>query len=168
MRWLIRCLRHVFATPLKLKRVLPAPSLERIAQAIANAEQDQSGEIRFAVESSLPWSYVRRDAPARERALMLFSKLRVWDTENNNGVLIYLQLADRRIEIVADRGIARHIAQAEWDQLCQQMRQYFQQDQFEQGVLTAVNYVGEQLKKYFPLVPGLTNPDELSNRPVIL
>jgi uncharacterized membrane protein len=163
-----RWFRHWFTTPLAVSRAFPAPALERIEQAIDAAERGHSGEIRFAVESSLPWSYLKRDAPARERALMVFAKLRVWDTENNNGVLIYVELADHSIEIVADRGIARHVASAEWQQLAAQMRDRFRNGEFEGGVTDAVKQVAQRLRTHFPLDEAHPNPDELANRPVIL
>ena len=97
-----RWVRHWFKTPYAVRRTFDEQALERIAQAIAASEATHGGEIRFAVEPALPWSYLKRDAPARERAAMVFSKLRVWDTEQNNGVLIYVELADHSIEIVAD------------------------------------------------------------------
>jgi uncharacterized membrane protein len=162
-----RMLRHALTTPAALRRAFPPAALERIQQAIAAAEATTSGEIRFAVESSLPWSYLRRDAPARERALMLFSKLRVWDTEQNNGVLLYVELADHGIEIVADRGIARHVTAAEWRTIVDAMRERFRRGEFEAGVIAAVTAVGELLARHFPAAGG-ENPDELSNRPVVL
>jgi uncharacterized membrane protein len=165
-RWR-RILRHAFTTPAALRRAFPAAALERIQQAIATAEATTTGEIRFAVESSLPWSYLRRDAPARERALMLFAKLRVWDTEANNGVLIYVELADHGIEIVADRGIARHVAAAEWRAIVDAMRERFRRGEFEAGVVAAVGAVGALLARHFPAAGG-ENPDELPNRPTVL
>lgn len=162
-----RLLRHAFTTPAALRRAFPPAALQRIQQAIAAAEAATSGEIRFAVESSLPWSYLRRDAPARERALMLFAKLRVWDTEANNGVLIYVELADHGIEIVADRGIARHVTAAEWRAIVDTMRERFRRREFEAGVIAAVAAVGELLARHFPAA-GDENPDELPNRPVVL
>ncbi len=113
-----RTLRHLFTTPGAVRRAFPEEALVRIRAAIAASEAAHSGEIRFAVEAALPWSYLRRDAPARERAQMIFSKLRVWDTASNNGVLIYVELADHQIEIVADRGIGDHVTAAGVDRHC--------------------------------------------------
>ena len=98
-----RLIRHTIKTPQAVDRAFPAAVLQRIQDAIAESERSHSGEIRFAVEAALPWSYLKRDVPARERAETVFAKLRVWDTEDNNGVLIYVELADQRIEVVADR-----------------------------------------------------------------
>ena len=114
---LARWLRHSIKTPQSVNRAFPPAVLRRIQDEIAEGERVHSGEIRFAVEAALPWSYLRRNAPARERAEMVFAKLRVWDTEENNGVLIYIELADHRIEIVADRGIARHVPNARWEEI---------------------------------------------------
>jgi uncharacterized membrane protein len=151
-----------------VRRAFPPEVLTRIEQAIDAAEQGHSGEIRFAVEAALPWSYLKRNAPARERALMLFAKLRVWDTENNNGVLVYVELADRSIEIVADRGIAAHVSADEWQALAAQMRARFRSGDFEAGVIEAVGQVAQRLRTHFPLADGVRNPDELSNRPAML
>lgn len=163
-----RWFRHWFTTPLAVNRAFPPAALARIEQAIDAAERGHSGEIRFAVEASLPWSYLRRGAPARERALMVFAKLRVWDTELNNGVLIYVELADHSIEIVADRGIARHVSPEEWQQLAAQMRDRFRDGAFEAGVTDTVAQVAQRLRAHFPLRDDERNPDELGNRPVVL
>jgi uncharacterized membrane protein len=163
-----RWFRHWFTTPRAVSRAFPPAALKRIEAAIDAAERGHSGEIRFAVESALPWSYLKRDAPARERALMVFAKLRVWDTENNNGVLIYVELADHSIEIVADRGIARHVAPAEWQQLAAQMRDRFRSGAFEAGVIEVVDKVAQRLRAHYPLDEARPNPDELTNRPVVL
>ena len=163
-----RWLRHWFKTPYAVHRVFGVQALERIQQAIADSEQQHTGEIRFAVEAALPWSYLKRDAPARQRAAMVFAKLRVWDTEQNNGVLLYVELADHRIEIVADRGIARRVPQREWDAVCERMRDAFRAGRFEQGVVDAVGEVGALLACHFPAVEGTANPNELTNRPAVL
>jgi uncharacterized membrane protein len=165
---LARWLRHAFTTPLVVRRAFPEAALTRIEQAIDASERAHSGEIRFAIEAALPWSYLRRDAPARQRATMVFAKLRVWDTEHNNGVLIYVELADRSIEIVADRGIARYVQQAQWDAICTAMREQFRAGRFEQGALEAIQAVGQLLATHFPLTEGQRSPDELPDRPAIL
>jgi uncharacterized membrane protein len=163
-----RWFRHWLSTPLAVRRAFAPEAMARIERAIAAAEEGHSGEIRFAVEAALPWSYLKRDAPARERALMVFAKLRVWDTEANNGVLIYVELADRSIEIVADRGIAQRVPAAEWQALAAQMRERFRAGEFEAGVTAAIDEVAQRLRTHFPLAAGARNPDELSNRPVVL
>lgn len=164
----VRWLRHWFKTPYAVRKAYSERALERIQQAIADNERTHSGEIRFAVEAALPWSYLKRDAPARERATMVFAKLRVWDTEQNNGVLIYVELADHSIEIVADRGIAGRVPGAEWDAICNAMRDHFRAGRFEPGAIEAVQSVGAILARQFPLEAGERNPNELSNRPAVL
>src|SRR5512143_1345205 len=137
-----RWLRHWFKTPQAVRKAYSEEALARIQQAIADSERSHSGEIRFAVEASLPWSYLKRDAPSRQRAAMVFAKLRVCDTEQNNGVLIYVELADRSIEVIADRGIARRVPRAEWDAICARMRDAFRGGRFEEGAVDGVRAVG--------------------------
>ena len=163
-----RWLRHWFTTPQAVRRAFPEDALGRIGKAIAATEATHSGEIRFAIEATLPWSYLRRGAPVRQRAVMVFSKLRVWDTEYNNGVLLYVELADHGVEIVADRGIARLVAAAEWQGICSSLREHFRRGAFEDGVTEAIGRIGAQLTEHFPLQPGDKNPNELSDKPVIL
>jgi uncharacterized membrane protein len=163
-----RWLRHWSKTPRAVHAFFSEESLARIQQAIADSEKSHSGEIRFAVEPALPWSYLKRDAPVRERAAMIFSKLRVWDTEQNNGVLLYVELADRSIEIVADRGIARFVPNARWHAICNTMREHFHAGRYEAGAIAGVQAVGALLADHFPLAEGETNPNELSNRPALL
>lgn len=168
MSRLARWFRHLFTTPHSARRAFAAATLERIQHAIAASEATHTGEIRFAVETVLPWSYLRRDAPVRQRATMVFSKLRVWDTEDNNGVLLYVEIADRDIEIVADRGIARRVPAGEWQQICDAMRAKFRSGEFEAGALLGVERVGALLAQHFPLAPGARNANELPDRPSVL
>ena len=163
-----RWLRHSIKTPQSVDRAFPPAVLKRIQDVIAEGEFAHSGEIRFAVEAALPWSYLKRDAPARERADMVFAKLRVWDTEDNNGVLIYVELADHRIEIVADRGIARHVPNARWDEVSKMMRERFQAGEFEAGSIAAVRAVSALLAERFRLADGARNPNQLSDAPTVL
>lgn len=165
---MLRILRHWMTTPGAVRRAFPEEVLTRVRQAIADSEKAHSGEIRFAVEAALPMSYLRRDAPARERAEMMFSKLRVWDTEQNNGVLIYVELADHTIEIVADRGIGGHVSAAEWTAIAAMMRDRFRAGEFEAGALSAVEAVGALLARHYPLAAGERNPNELPDQPVVL
>ena len=165
---LVRTLRHMLTTPGAVRRAFPEEALVRIRGAIAASEALHSGEIRFAVEAALPWSYLRRDAPARERAQMIFSKLRVWDTASNNGVLIYVELADHQIEIVADRGIGAHVSEQEWTGIATTMRERFRAGAFEAGVIEGVQAVGALLARHFPLAEGERNPNELPDHPAVL
>ena len=149
------------------KRLLGDGAIERVQQRVAASERHHSGEIRVCIEAGLPVSYVKRDAPPRERAVMMFSKLRVWDTEYNNGVLIYLLLAEHAIEIVADRGLARHVDAAEWQRITGTMSAAFKAGQFEAGLNQAVDAVDALLARHFPLAPGETNPNELPDAPYL-
>jgi uncharacterized membrane protein len=163
-----RMLRHLASSPVTLRRALPAAARKRIAQAIHQAEAGHQGEIRFAIEAALPWSYLRRNAPPRERALMVFSKLRVWDTEHNNGVLLYVNLADRAVEIIADRGIAAKVPRAIWQAICHAARDQFRQSRIEAGAIGAIEAIGSVLAEHFPLAPGESRGNELPDEPVIL
>jgi uncharacterized membrane protein len=165
---IFRILRHWMTTPGAVRRAFPEHVLTRIRQAITESENLHSGEIRFAVEAALPLSYLRRDAPARERAEMMFSKLRVWDTAQNNGVLIYVELADHKIEIIADRGIGGHVAATEWTAIATALRDRFQAGDFETGALAGIQAVGALLARHYPLAAGERNPNELPDQPAVL
>jgi len=162
---LMRLLRHRWFDDTDLRRALPADALARIEARVAASESRHSGEIRVSVEAGLPLSYLWRGLSARARAVTLFGKLRVWDTEHNNGVLIYLLLADRAIEIVADRGLNQHLSPAQWQDVIEPMRQAFRQGLFEAGLLQAVDAIDTLLARHFALAPGQANPDELPNHP---
>jgi uncharacterized membrane protein len=131
---------------------------------VAASERRHSGEIRLCVEAGLPLSYLWRGATARQRAVTMFGKLRVWDTEHNNGVLIYLLLAEHAIEIVADRGLTHREPQATWDSLVGQMRESFRAGQFEAGLAQAIDAVDRLLHRHFALAEGQANPNELPDR----
>jgi len=166
-----RLLRHRWHDQSTLRRVLPAAALERLARRVRASEQRHSGEIRIYIEAALPTSHLLRQAPThalvRQRALTLFGKLRVWDTEHNNGVLIYLLLAERAIEIVADRGIDRHVPLDDWQAMIGRMGAAFRAGQFEDGMTQALEEISAILVQHFPLVPGTVNPDELPDAPVL-
>ena len=161
-----RVFRHLLSDRGAVRRVLPAPAMDAIARAIAAGELRHDGEIRVCIEAGLPWSYLRRDAPARERALMLFSKLRVWDTERNTGVLVYLLVADKSIEIVADRGIARQVPQSTWTAICAALGRHLQQGQAEAGMLAAIERISDELAAHFP--PLARSDNELPDAPTVL
>jgi uncharacterized membrane protein len=163
-----RWIRHWLRSPRVVDRVLPAAALERIGRAIAQGETAHRGEIRFAVEASLPWSYLKRDAPVRQRAEMLFAKLHVWDTTERNGVLLYVELADHGIEIVADRGIAAHVAREQWQAICGEVARRFAAGEFESGVVAGIERIGDLLAQHYPPREGEPDADELPNRPVVL
>lgn len=166
MLQLVRALKHLCTPAFVALKPFPAPTLDRIEQAIDRSEKTHSGELRFALEAGMEPLDVLRGMSPRERALQLFSSLRVWDTEQNSGVLVYLQLVDHRIEIVADRGINRRVQQSEWDAICRRMEAAFRAGDFEAGALAAIEDVTRLLALHFPA--GADNPDELPDRPVIV
>ncbi|MDR7269595.1 putative membrane protein [Pelomonas saccharophila] len=145
-----RLIRHRMWDDDDAHRVLPAEALARLQQRVADSERRHSGEIRICVEAGLPLSYLWRDAPVRERALAMFAKLGVWDTEHNNGVLIYLLLAEHRIEIVADRALARRVDAGLWQQLVDTMGDAFRAGRFEPGLNDAIAAVDALLAAHFP------------------
>jgi uncharacterized membrane protein len=161
-----RALSHLFATSWTVRRAFPQTVLDRIEETIRGSEQRHRGEIRFAVEGPLEFLPVLRGLEPRARALEVFSLLRVWDTEDNIGVLIYVQLVDRDIEIVADRGIAARIPQGDWDALCRRIEEAFRAGQYEQGAVSAIAEVTAVLEAHFPAEAG--KKDELPDKPVVL
>lgn len=161
-----RSLKHLFMPPWAWRRAFPRATLDRIEAAVREAETGHGGEIRFVIENSLAPALVWRGVPGRERAIELFSQLRVWDTEYNSGVLVYLLLADHDIEIVADRGIAARVDQTEWDNIAKLMEQHYREGDFRKGTFEGIRRVTELLTRHFP--SGTNNPNELSNKPVLL
>lgn len=162
---LSRLWRHRWTDEADVRRALPAELLDRMARRVTTSEQRHSGQIRVCVEAGLPSSYVWRGATVRQRAVTLFGKLRVWDTEHNNGVLIYLLLAEHAIEIVADRGVNWHVGADEWQRVAAMMRSAFQAGQFEAGLNQAIDAVDASLRQHFTLAPGEANPNELPDAP---
>jgi hypothetical protein len=162
----MRRLRHLFAGD-PVGRYFPSITLDAIQRAIAAGESRHRGELCFAVEGSLPWSTLLARRSVRERAADVFAHLRVWDTRENTGVLIYVLLAEHAIEIVADRGVAARIDDAEWSGLCACIREHFLAGAFEAGAIAAIERAHGLLAAHFPADPG-DNPDELPNRPVVL
>ena len=165
---LMRVFNHGWRDAADARRALGAGAVERLAERVRQSELAHSGEIRVCVEAGLPLSYLWRGAAARERALTLFGKLGVWDTEHNNGVLIYLLLADRRIEIVADRGIDARVGASSWGTLVEGMAAAFQAGRFEDGLNAAIDAVGARLVEHFPLPAGARGVNELPDAPVIV
>jgi uncharacterized membrane protein len=147
----------------------PAATLDTIEQAVAAAERTHAGQIRFAIETSLAPLQVINELAPRARALEVFAMLRVWDTEHNNGVLIYVQLADRNVEIVADRGLDRRVSSAEWEGVCRLMEEHFRAGRFEAGSLAGVAAVGTLLARHYPATAdSRTARNELPDRPALL
>ena len=168
MKHWLRLLKHRWLDETDVHRVLDAAALERLAARVQASERHHSGEIRICIEAGLPLSYLRRRAPARERALAMFGKLRVWDTEHNNGVLVYLLLADRAVEIVADRGLNAQVDAAAWRMLAAGMAEAFRAGRFEEGLAAAVDRVDALLRRHYALADGERNPNELPDQPVVI
>ena len=154
MRRAHRMLRHAVLDHLAVGRAFPPQALARIEQAIAAGERTHRGQVCFAVEAALPPLRVLGDLAPRERALEVFGLLRVWDTEENAGVLVYLLLADRDVEIVADRGIDRHVDPAAWRDICARMESAFAERRFEDGVLQGIREVSALLAAHYPSIAG--------------
>jgi len=161
-----RIFRHLRTPPWCVRLMLPAHTLRAIESAIRESEAIHQGQIRFAVEAALDLAPLLRNQSARERAIEVFSSLRVWDTERNNGVLIYLLLADRDVEIVADRGAHALVGAPEWERICREMEALFRAARFEEGVITGIQAVSAHLARHYP-GPG-KKPNELPDVPVIL
>ena len=161
-----RIVRHLLATHWQVNRAFPRQTLIAIDRAIKASEAAHVGEIRFAVEGALDGTPLFKGQSARERAIDVFSQLRMWDTEHNNGVLIYLLLADRDVEIVADRGVHERVGSLEWEKLCRAMEIAFQQGNYEAGVLSGIEAVTQHLVKHFP-ANGYDRND-LPDKPVVL
>jgi hypothetical protein len=162
----IRILKHLFAPDWIARRAFPRAVLGRIEAAVKVSEASHRGEIRFAVEAGLDLLPLLRGMTPRERALEVFSQLRVWDTEENSGVLIYVQFVDHDFEIVADRGISAKVQQDQWEAICRRMEEAFRARRFEEGALGGIREITELLARHFP--PVGDNPDELPDRPVVI
>jgi hypothetical protein len=163
---IVRFLRHMLAPSWRVDRAFTPDVMAAIELAVRDSEARHRGEIRFAVEGGLDFPALWEGIDARERAVDVFAQLRVWDTEENTGVLIYVQWLDRRVEIVADRGIARRVPQADWDAVCRRVEAAFREGRYGPGAVEAVRVVGDLLAGPFPALGD--NPDELPNRPVRL
>jgi uncharacterized membrane protein len=165
-RWL-RWWRHRWLDTSDAHDALGAGTLERLQERVRQSELRHTGEIRVCVEAGLPLRDLWRGVSPRERALEVFSELGVWDTEDNNGVLIYLLVADHAIEVVADRGLARHVLPAQWQAVVQAMSGAFKAGRHEEGLNAAVDAVSAWLEQHFPLRDGEANPNQLPDRPVV-
>ena len=162
-----RLLRHRWFDSRDAYRAVPPAMVERLMKRVAASEHRHSGQVRICVEAALPTSYLWQNLRARDRAITLFGKLRVWDTEHNNGVLIYLLLAERAIEIVADRGLNAHVSTAEWKAMAQRMGADFRNGRFEDGLTLALAEVSALLVQHFPLQEGMAPRNELPDEPVV-
>lgn len=161
-----RVVHHLTTGLLTTAKHFPTDALKEIEDLIAKSEARHTGQIRFAVEPALSLSALLKGVTPRERALQVFSDLRIWDTEANCGVLLYVLEADHEFEIIADRGIARHCPQAFWEGICREIEGRFRSGSFKDGVLEALRLMTEELERHFPRVES--TPDELSNRAVVI
>jgi uncharacterized membrane protein len=165
MNWR-RLFRHLFTPPWRVRQVFPAHVLRAIEEAVNQSENNHEGQIRVAVEAALDLPALLRGQTAGQRAVEVFSQLRVWDTERNNGVLIYLLLADHDVEIIADRGIHAKAGQLAWREICGRMEQAFRQGKFLEGTTSGIQSVGMHLAAHYPQQAEKKN--ELPNSAVIL
>ena len=161
-----RLLRHICTTRWSTRRRFPVPVRDAIEKAIGECEMRHGGEIRFVVETAFDLPELWRGLPVRSRALQVFGQFGVWDTAHNNGVLIYVLMADRGVEIIADRGIATHVAPHEWQAVCRQMEQHYRAGRFREGSISGIEGVGALLGRHFPGKAASDN--ELPNQPVLL
>ena len=163
-----RIVRHRWRDERDIRKAIPAAMLARLQALVAASEKRHTGQIRMCIEAGLPTSYLWRGATPRERAVTLFGKLGVWDTEENNGVLVYLLLADHAIEIVADRGLNRHVNPGQWQHLVARMGDAFGASRYEDGLRQALEDVNALLVAYYPAQEGQADrPNELPDAPVL-
>ena len=165
---LSRILKHRWLDEGDARRALGNGAEARLAARVTASEQRHSGEIRVCVEAGLPFGELWRDTTARERAVEVFGRLRVWDTEHNNGVLIYLLLAERRIELIADRGLNRYVDATQWQRITDTMAAAFQAGQFEAGLNQAIDAVDTLLVQHYAVDLAQANPNELPDAPLFL
>lgn len=166
MKTLHRMIRHLTTTNATGKRAFPPATLHAIQAAIAKGETRHRAEVRLIVEPALPMQAILNGMSARERALELFAHYRIWDTEENCGVLIYINLADHKVEIVADRAIGRKISTTDWQAICRTMTRHFAQGVFHDSVLAALEQMHALLETHFPDDGSRSN--QLSDRPIVL
>lgn len=158
--------KHLLLNRWRVRRAFPRQALANIEKALKTSEASHAGQIRFAVEGALDGRPLFKDQPARDRAIDVFSELRLWDTVDRNGILIYLLLADRDVEIVADRGISEKVVQTDWEKICRIMEAEFRAGNYEGGVLKGIAAATQLLAKHFPAAGK--HPNELPDEPVVL
>jgi uncharacterized membrane protein len=166
MNFLKRFFRHVWMSPIQVRRAFSHSTLKAIESAVATSETQHRGQVRFVVEAELTTSQLWAEVTPRQRAVDVFSGLRVWDTEENNGVLIYVLLADRKVEIVADRGIHKHVGDERWRAICKELEHHYRKGDFATGSLTAIEKIGAELTHYFPANGAHRN--EQSDKPIVM
>lgn len=160
-----RLIKHLLTPVWMARRVFPASVIAAIEEEIKKSEAQHGGEIRFVVEAALDFFPLLRNQSARERAIEVFSQLRLWDTEGNNGVLIYLLLADRDVEIIADRGINSRVGTATWEGICKSMETALSQGDFKKGIILGIQQITALLVQHFPALTG--NSNELPDLPIV-
>ena len=160
---LARLLRHLFAP--SATRLFPAGAMQRIADAVAAGEATHDGEVCFAVEAALPLRAVLAGHDARSRAEAAFAELRVWDTAGSNGILLYLLLADRRIEVVADRALASRVSAEQWRGVCQSMEERLRAGDAEAAAVHGVAAASALLARHFPRTGDAPGGNELPDLP---
>lgn len=166
MKILTRMMRHLFTTTAAGRRAFPPPTLTAIQAAIAEGEEQHRAEVRLIVEPALPVPAVLSGHASRQRARELFSLYRIWDTEENCGVLIYINLADRKVEIIADRGVGRAVAASDWQAVCHTMTRGFAQGEFHDSAIAGLTQLNRILATHFPANGSRSN--QLSDRPIVL
>ena len=164
---LARIWKHRWMDERDVRAATPPELLLKLERFTMASEARHSGEIRICIEAGLPMSYLWRDATPRERAIAMFGKLRVWDTAQNNGVLIYVLLAERAIEIVADRAVSMPANSAFWQDSVNKLSAHLKRGDFERGLTQALEEISALLVLHFPVDANSPNPNELSNRPDI-
>lgn len=161
-----RLIKHLTIPDWLARRGFSASDLAAVTAAVGDSERRHRGELRFVIEGALPVAALLRQVTPRQRAVELFSELRVWDTADNSGVLIYVQLIDHQVEILADRGINARVEQAEWDAICREMETAFRLHQWGGGAIHAIERASDLLAKHFPA--GEHNPNELPDSPLVI
>jgi uncharacterized membrane protein len=161
-----RIVKHAMTTQWRVKKYFTPAVLNAIESEISHSETQHSGEIRFVVEGALDGAPLFKNQSAHDRALDIFSRLRIWDTQDNNGLLIYLLLADHAVEIIADRGINAKVGHDEWQTICRSMENEFSRGHFQTGVCDAIKSITKHLVEHFPI--SETDKNELPNKPVIM
>lgn len=161
-----RILRHLSITRWSAQRRFTPRVLSEIEREIQELETRHAGELRFVIEAGLDLPELLQDVTPRQRALQIFGQLGVWDTADNNGVLIYVLLADHDVEILADRGVAARVPLAEWEHVCHEMEAHYREGRYAEGSIAGVRGVGRLLARYFPASRGDAN--ELPNQPIVL
>lgn len=162
-----RFFRHALMNPITAGRSFPSAVLDAIAKEIAQQEGRHRGEIQFVVEAELTTGQLWRDLGSRDRAREIFAQNGVWNTEENTGVLLYILLADHRVEVVADRGITARVPETEWRAICGVMEAHFREGRFLEGSTAGVRAVSDVLALHFP-ARGDANPNELADRPILV